>query len=301
MRFGLNSEYGRLSTIILYVPGAEIGNHPQPAAIQQLRPIDAELMAKESAVVSDTFTGLGVQVQLIDPTPLTADRSYLYNMMFCRDLFFMTPAGAILASMANETRRSEVLYAARILKRLGIPIIHEVSGEGRFEGADALWINTKLVAVGVGNRTNRAAFEQVSRILGDTGIACVSLPSCQTTTQHLLGSLQIVDRDLALVRSDITAPEVPNFLRQHGYTIVNIPENCEVATRQAMNIVTVAPRTIIMTAGCPETRQLYLDAGLTVTAQLEISQLINGAGGLACAAGIVSREDSFDDSRSEML
>jgi N-dimethylarginine dimethylaminohydrolase len=301
MRYGLNSEYGRLTAVLLHRPGPEIGNHPDPAAIQQLRQLDATLLAEELSAAGASFAALGVQTVLIDPTPLSADLSYLYNMMFCRDLFFMTPAGAIMASMANETRRGEVQYAARTLQRLGVPIIHQVCAEGRFEGADALWINRKLVAVGIGNRTNPVAFAQIKQVLAVSGIDCVTLPSSQKTTQHLLGSLQIVDRDLALVRSGITAPEVTYFLRQLGFTIISIPENLEVTTRQAMNIVTVAPRTIIMTSGCPETRQLYFDAGLTVAAELEISQLINGAGGLACATGIVGREESFDDSRSEML
>ncbi len=301
MRFGLNSEYGSLSSVIIFQPGAEIDNHPEPAAIQQLQPIDAPLLAHEFATVISTFSTLGVQVNQIDPTPLTPDRSYLYNMMFCRDLFFMTPAGVILANMANETRRGEVQYAARTLQHLGVPIIHEVTGEGRFEGADALWINEKLVAIGVGNRTNMAAFEQIRQVLKLRGIACAHIPSRQNSTQHLLGSLQVVDRNLALVRSGIIDPEVVDFLRQQGFTLVSIPENSEVTTRQAMNSVTIAPRRIIMTAGCPETRQLFIAAGLTVAAELDISQLINGAGGLACASGIVRREDSFDGSSSEML
>lgn len=300
-RYGLCSEYGKLSSVLLFTPGAKLHNHPDPESIQQLRPIDASRLDAEFAAVCSTFAGLGVEVNLIDPTPLGADRSYLYNMMFCRDLFFMTPAGAILASMANDTRREEVRYAARTLQNLGVPVIHEISGRGRFEGADALWINRRLVAVGVGNRTNLAAFEQLSQVLAKSGIHCIPLPSSQTTTQHLLGSVQIVDRDLALVRSGIIAPEAADFLRRQGFTVIGIPENSEVTGRQAMNIVTVAPRRIIMTKDCPATRQLYVAAGLTIAAEVEISQLISGAGGLACASGIVSREDSFDDTRSEML
>lgn len=299
-RFGVNSEYGRLSAVLLHQPGAEIANHPDPAAIQQLRPLDAGLLATEGAAVRETFASRGVTVTLLDPAPLSADRSYRYNLMFCRDLFFMTPKGAILASMANETRRGEVAYAARALERLGVPLLQTVN-EGRFEGADALWITPRLVAIGVGNRTDRAAFARIRAVLAAQGVDCVALPSTQQATQHLLGSLQLVDRDLALVRSGIAAPEVTAFLAEQGYRVVAIPENSEVTGRQAMNIVTLAPRQIIMTAGCPETRQLYVAAGLNVVAEVAISQLISAAGGLACATGILSREDSFDDTRTEML
>jgi N-dimethylarginine dimethylaminohydrolase len=101
--------------------------------------------------------------------------------------------------------------------------------------------------------------------------------------------VQIVDRNLALVRYEIIDPELIRFLKANGFAIVAIPENHEVMARQAMNIITIAPRTIVMTAGCPDTKRLYLNAGLKVAAEIEISQLINGAGGLACATGIIAR------------
>jgi N-dimethylarginine dimethylaminohydrolase len=91
------------------------------------------------------------------------------------------------------------------------------------------------------------------------------------------------------VRHGIADAAVTRFLRECGYTVVDIPENGEVRERQAMNIVTVAPRTVVMTAGCPATRELYRQAGLTVAAEREISQLMHGAGGLACATGVVAR------------
>ena len=146
-----------------------------------------------------------------------------------------------------------------------------------------------LVAVGVGSRTNRRAYEQIKDILKQADVECVALPSYQTQTQHLLGTVQIVDRDLALVRHEIADNAVIRLLEDHHFTVVKIPENPEVRTRQAMNIVTVSPRTIIMTAGCPETRSIYQHAGLTIAAELELSQLMHGAGGLACATGIISR------------
>jgi N-dimethylarginine dimethylaminohydrolase len=245
-------------------------------------------MQEFSAAIA-AFEALGIKVTLIDPTPLDSDPWHRYNMMYCRDLFFMTPHGAIIASMANDVRVKEPRYAAHSLKTLGIPLLHTVSGEGRFEGADALWLNDKLVVVGVGNRTNCEGYEQIRVVLGQQGVECVALPSTQATTQHLLGSVQIVDRDLALVRHGIISTDVINFLEEQGFAVVKIPENREVRIRQAMNIVTVVPRTIFMSAGCPETKLLYQEAGLKIAAELELTQLINGAGGLACATGILAR------------
>jgi len=287
--FGLKTEYDRLNAVMLYRPGPEIGNHPDPPSIQHLAPIDYAAIYKEFGNIIRTFEARGITVHLIDPAPISTDRNYLYNMMYCRDLMFMTPAGAILSNMAGSTRRSEVLYAARALTRLGIPVLHTVSGDGRLEGADAIWVKEKLVMVGIGSRTNREAYDQIKDVLRKINVDCIAVPYRATSTQHLLGTVQIVDKNTAMVRHELIDREVLKFLEDHHFIMIKIPENREVRTRQAMNIVTMSPRTIIMANNCPETKKLYIRAGLTVAAELELTQLMNGAGGLACATGIISR------------
>lgn len=290
-KYGLNTEYGRLSSVLLYKPGIEINNYPDPAKIDQLRQIDHTVISTEFDTVIQTFESFDVKVIQIDSAPLSDDRWYLYNMMYCRDLLFMTPEGAIIGNMANSSRKSEVLYAERTLKDNDIPVLMKISGGGRFEGADALWVNKKLVVVGVGNRTNKEAYEQIKYQLSKMNVDCIALPSFQTKTQHILGTVQFVDHDLVLVRSGITDKQVSDFLIKQQYQVLNVPENAEVRTRQAMNIVTLSPRKIIMTAGCPETKELFINAGIHIAVELELTQLINGAGGLACATGIIAREE----------
>lgn len=286
----VNSEFRRLTSVLLYKPTSEINSYPAPSQILHLRPIEHRSLLLEFDAIIATYKSFGIDVTIIDSAvPLDSDLLYQYNMMYCRDLFFMTPAGAIMANMANVIRSKEPLYAARTLSGLSVPLLHTVFGEGLFEGADALWVKNNLVAVGVGNRTNNQGYKQLKDVLNIQGVECVAIPSTQVTTQHLLGSVQIVDSDLALVRNEIIDSEVIRFLEDHGFMVVKIPENMEVRNRQAMNIVTVAPRTIFMSAGCPCTKLLYEKAGLKIAAELELTQLINGAGGLACATGIVAR------------
>jgi len=287
--WGGNSEFERLVGVLLCKSTAEIGNHPAPEQILHLAPMDYPALAGEFDDLIAAYKASGIGVTLIDPAPIGHDRRYLYNMIYCRDLFFMTPDGAILANMANPVRREEPRYAERTLTSLGIPIVSRVCGEGRFEGADALWLREDLVLVGVGHRTNSHGYRQVKAALHEQGVVSLQVPSYQTRTQHLLGTLQIVDRNLALLRHEIVDQALVGLLEEYGFTIVRIPENQEVRSRQAMNIVCVAPRTIFMTAGCPETRALYEEAGLTIAAELELTQLMRGAGGLACATGIMAR------------
>lgn len=289
--FGLNTEYSKLSSVMLYKPGIEINNFPEPTKIEHLRQINHAAISTEFDTVIKTFEAFGVKVIQINSTPLSDDSWYLYNMMYCRDLLFMTPEGAIIGNMANSSRKDEVLYAEQTLKNNDIPILRIISEDGRFEGADALWVNKKLVVVGIGNRTNREAYKQIKHQLAKMNVDCVALPSYQTKTQHILGTVQFVDYNLVLVRHEITDKEVIRFLTEQHFTIVNIPENPEVRTKQAMNIVTLSPRNIIMTADCPKTKELITNAGINIAAELDLTQLINGAGGLACATGIIAREE----------
>jgi N-dimethylarginine dimethylaminohydrolase len=287
--YGVNSEYAEIASVLLYRPGHEIANYPEPERIKHLAAINHDSLMLEYDAITARFESLGITVNMIDSTSINDDRDYNYNMMYCRDLFMMTPHGAILGNMANIGRSQEPLYAARTMKLLGIPLLHIVSGEGRFEGADALWIRNDLVIVGVGNRTNHQGYLQIRDVLKQQGVSCVDLPSFQSITQHLLGSVQIVDSDSVLVRHEIIDSYLVHFLRENDFKVVAIPENREVITRQAMNIITIAPRTIIMTANCPETRALYQKAGINIAGEIELAQLINGAGGLACATGILAR------------
>lgn len=288
--YGLNSEYNVLKSVLLHKPGMELHNYPDPEIIFQNAPINSILLQNEFDNIVNTYQKFEIDVQLIDGTPMDDNLDYLWNMMYCRDLLFMTPEGAILSNMFPVIRKGEVKYAKRTLEKNNIPVLHTIDGDGTFEGADALWINEKHVVVGVGSRTNVKAFEQIKKLLNKMNIVCEALSSYHTKTQHLLGTFQIVDEKLALLRYEIVDKALPEFLKTHKFSIIYVPENSEVQGKQAMNIVTIAPRKIIMTAGCPDTKRLYEDAGIEVAAKIVIPELMKGAGGLACTTGILSRD-----------
>ncbi len=283
----VNSEYRPLKAVLLYCPGRELLAVKNPNAAQHLRRISPALIRREYAGITAAFRKEGVEVHLL-PGATRPGRGPALNLMYVRDLFFNTTEGAVAARMASEVRAGEEGLAAAALTGLGVPINKSVSGTGTFEGADALWLDKKTVLCGTGTRTNEEGFFQLRRVLAAQGVRTleVRLPG---GVQHLLGLLQIVDRDLALLRAGKASAAVKAVLRGHKINFIPVPESEEVTSRQGMNIVTVAPRRIIMPAGCPGLKKLYLDSGLSVAAEVGISQLVNGAGGLACATGILSR------------
>jgi len=119
-------------------------------------------------------------------------------------------------------------WAKGALHAAGVPVRTAIYGSGTFEGADALWINNSLVIVGVGNRTNAEGFRQIKEELMQDGVNCISVPSpCSST--HLLGSLQFIDSETALVRFGLSDSEIIiNLLKENKIKMITIPENAEV-------------------------------------------------------------------------
>jgi N-dimethylarginine dimethylaminohydrolase len=296
IHYNFRTEFGTLKEVLLYKPAAEMRLLFSPAQVLYLDTVDFSLLNKEYDALVAAYNGLGIKTHFINPDLLPPeDELSRYNLMYTRDLIFMTPFGAIIGNMAFTVRKKEVIYARQTLESMGIPIFGEIGGNGTFEGADALWIHDKLVIVGTGKRTNKDGFDQFRGMLNSHGIECVSIPLHESPVpQHLLGEVQIVDKDFAVVRTKLAKEELTNLLTGHGINVLELPENNEVTSKQAMNFVTINPGRIIMTAGCPETRRIYEAAGIEIAAEVEIAELIKGGGGIACATAILLRDNCVE-------
>lgn len=286
----VNSEYKPLKAVLLCRPPSGIGNIDSPRDALYLARIDYAAIEREFEKMVAVYKKFKIKVFFIDSRKIKdTDERYVFNLMFTRDLFFMTPHGAILSRMFSEVRQDEVRYAEKALQKDSIRIRKSIQNNGTFEGADALWVNDRLVVVGVGKRTNAEGFRQIKEELKGDGIQCVCVSSPQDTL-HLLGALQFVDSDLALVRIDLVDPEIINFLKENKIKIITIIENVEIRKRLAMNFVIIGPRKIIMPAHCPKTKKIYERAGIKIAAEIQTTELVKGGGGLACTTGILSRD-----------
>jgi len=283
---GADSEFNRLQEVLLYSPPKRPLAIRNPERVQHLRPLDWRKLAREIAKLEAVFKKHGVTVRRLDADWFSLPKP---NLMFIRDHFFMTPWGAVLGRMASPVRAGEEKWAQKALADSSIPLLGFVRGRGTFEGADALWLSRHMVLVGVGNRTNRQGFLQIKKLLAEFGVKTVAV-SLPKSVQHLLGLLQIVDARTALVRSQVVRNPLLKILARQRIRCIDVPESAEVSERQGMNIVTLAPRRIIMPANCPQLRALYKQNGLTVVEEVPFEQGLNAAGGLACATGILSRQ-----------
>ena len=280
--WGVNSEYTPLSTVLLHSPGKEVEDLSNPDDAQMLAPIEANLLRRQHYALAEAYRSAEVQVHYVLPAVAPPP-----NIMFVRDLFFMTPEGAILARPASTVRAGEERHVASRLAQLGVPIIRSVLGRGTFEGADALWLDEKTVLVADGLRTNEEGANQVEQVFKemDVEVVRVGLPY---GTMHLLGTLNFADSDLAVAWPGRVPFKAVQALRERDYKVLWLPDQEEAKTGMALNFVTLRPRRILMPTNCPKTASFYEANGIECI-EVEISELTKAAGGLGCLTGILKR------------
>lgn len=268
---------------MLHKPGAELAEQHDPNAAQMLSLPDHELLGRQHDAIADAYRSEGVEVHYVDPSVVPTP-----NQMFVADLMFMTPSGAILGRPASTVRAGEERWVARRLADLGIPILRTVGGHGTFEGADALWLNSSNVLIGRGLRTNLDGAAQVAEAVQELGATplLVDLPH---TAMHLMGSVRIIDNDLAFVRSGGVPWTAIEIMRDMGFATCLFPSEDEIRSRLAHNFVTLAPRKVLMPAGGRATQQALNDAGVT-TITVEAGEIAKAAGAIGCLTGILARE-----------
>jgi N-dimethylarginine dimethylaminohydrolase len=284
--WGVASEWMVLRAVLLHRPGPEIEAVPEdPNAVQMLEPIDIERVRREHDALAEAYRSEGVAVHYLEPVTTPPP-----NTMFMCDLLFMTPEGAVLARPASTVRAGEEMHVARRLADLEIPILRSVRGGGVFEGADALWVDERTVLLTTGLRTNDEGAAQVQALLEEMGVEVVRV-DLPYGTMHLLGQVNFADRNLAVVWPGRVPHKAVRLLRARGFEVLWLPDEVEAREGMALNFVTLAPRRVLMPAGCPRTRALYRAAGIECV-EVEIGELRKAAGGMGCLTGVLNREET---------
>ena len=280
---GMDSEWRRLRAVLLHRPGAELEASNNPNAVQMLAPIDVARAGEEHDAMAQAYRDHQVTVHTVEPVAEPRP-----NQMFCADLVFLTPQGAILARPASTVRAGEEREVARRLADLGVPILRSISGEGTFEGADAAWLDAKTVAVAHGLRTNPRGIAQIAEVLADMQVDVIpaDLPY---GTMHLMGLLRIVDADLAVAWPRRTPHVVVQACRERGMQVIFLPEVDDYQMNRSVNFVALGPRRILLEAGYTKVQEFYERHGIECVT-VAASELVKAAGGFGCLTGVLQRD-----------
>ena len=281
---GVPAEYGRLRSVLMHRPGPEIDDVPDFRAALWLDAIEPSKAREQHDAFRAFYESHGVTVHLLGEADPAKPNSY-----FCRDVFCMSPDGAIISRMASASRAGEERVAAAARARVGAPIAATISGEGTYEGADVVIASDDLVFVGQGMRSNAAGAAQVAEVFRRAGFGQVEIVQIPYGCGHIDGTLNLIDHDLALVMPTQLSYLVYETLRHHGFRFIDLPDLAEAQGGMAINLVPLAPGVVVMPAGNPITRAAMEARGVTVF-EVDVSELMKGGGSVHCMTGVIHRD-----------
>ena len=281
---GIDSEWRPLKSVLLHCPGEELdASRDDPEAVLMLAPVDLGRARAEHQAMAETYRAQGIEVHEVDPRQPCEP-----NLMFCADLFVMTPEGAILSRPASTVRAGEERQVARRLADIGIPILKTLTGDAVFEGADLMWIDARTAIVGRGLRTNDAAVSQLTSLLGEIGVELIVVDS-PFGIMHFMSLLRIVDRDLAICWPRRTPHACVRLLEERGFTVCFPPFADDPASYRGINFVTLGPRRILMVDGLDAVQSSFEAMGIECLTT-PTDELTLAAGNVGCLTGILERE-----------
>jgi N-dimethylarginine dimethylaminohydrolase len=280
--WGVYSEVEKLKACLMRRPGKEIENFDAAAVRFTDEPLDIELMRKQHDAVTEVYRNFGAKVYYVEE-----QREDRPNAVYCRDLMFMTPEGAIITRPGMATRRGEERYIAQALGKLGVPIVRTINGDGIFEGANAMWVDRRTCVLSTGIRCNKSGYDQVAEELRRQGVTDIIPMQLPYSNIHIDGLLNAASNEVMIGHVSQIPYDVVDALKRKGYKVLEAPSQTEVRAL-ACNFVALEPGHILMAEGTPRTQELLEKNGIKITT-INVSEILKGRGSLHCITAYLKR------------
>ncbi|MDE8032738.1 arginine deiminase [Erysipelothrix rhusiopathiae] len=261
-----------------------------------------------------------IQDLILDPLP---------NLYFTRDPFASIGDGVSLNRMYSVTRNRETIYADYIFKyhpeyKGNVPYYYDRTADFHIEGGDILNINAKTLAIGISQRTQAQAIEDIAHnIFNVEGteietILAIDIPNSRafmhldtvftqvdydkfTIHPGILGPLQVFEitkgtnGDVNIVKIDT---DLESILSKHvGRPVTLIKcggEDMMASEREqwndGSNTLTIAPGVVVVYDRNEISNELLKSHGLKLI-ELRGAELVRGRGGPRCMSMPLIRED----------
>lgn len=298
-RWGVTNDVGALKLIALHRPGDEmktIDPDKYDDSIEALiddreqwywrdtTPPDIELMQEQHDSLRAALEREGVEI--VEISGSSGD----VKSVFTRDMAIAMNGGAIICRMGpvgvehGYGRRGEEAYVTRTLANLGMPIVRTITGTGLLEGGSFCFLNESTAAVGMSFRQNEEGARQLEEALATTGVRLIRAPLTGHAL-HLDGGIVMVDHEVALINVTRLPYWFLDVLRHLGIRPVHVwPTEAH-----AVNSLAVRPGKILISEGCPRTRERLLEAGVE-SVEIAYSEIRKNGGGIHCSTLPLIRE-----------
>lgn len=281
-----DSEVGKLRRVLMRRPGKEIEivNETNFSEFRWKSPMNVEKAREQQDKLAEIYCNHGAEVYYVEE-----QREDRPNALYMRDLVFMTPLGAIVCRPGIAARRGEERFAAAALSKLGVPIVKTINGDGFFDGACAMWVDSNTVIIGTGARANKEGAAQVEAELRNMGVTNILHFGIPYGHAHLDGLINFADKKTVLLFPWQVPYDVVKFLLDRDFKVIEATDLYEIKTKMAINFVALEPGKIVMPSGSPNTKEKLEDAGVEVI-EVELGEIMNGWGSVHCMTVFLNRD-----------
>ncbi|MFO1061977.1 MAG: arginine deiminase family protein [Dongiaceae bacterium] len=229
----------------------------------------------------DAYEAAGVRCHFVE-----ADEG-LPSSVFTRDSSFMTPWGAVIASIQTPPRRQDYAVVSEFYRSAGIPIWKWVTAN-HFEGGDFVILKPGVALLGwSGDRSTKEGADQVAGWMREKGWEAFVVP-IPPQFVHMDAVVVMLEKGLALVCEDALPPYGLDFIKQkHGIRV--IPVAYADCVKLGGNLVSLGERRVLSMAHNVNVNARLRDEGFEVVAG-DYDMFALGGGGVHCSCHELRRD-----------
>ena len=298
-QWGVANDVGQLKLVALHRPGDEMATidpDKYDDTIEALiddreqwywrdeRGPDIALMQRQHDALRAALEAEGVQI--VDVGGSMGD----VKAVFTRDQAIAVDGGAIICRMGpvgverGYGRRGEESYITQVIAGLGMPILRTIHGTGLVEGGSFCFLTPKVAAIGLSFRQNEEGARQLEDVLRVTDTRLIRVPLTGHAL-HIDGAIVMVDHDKALINMARLPYWFLDELKQLGIQTIHVWPS----EGHAVNCLAVRPGRVLISEGCPRTRERLQSAGVE-SIEIDYSEIRKNGGGIHCSTLPLVRE-----------
>lgn len=287
VQWGVKAQTGVLTDVLLgkpdyfqWVPLNAISALNQANQAQMGYRFDKKKALRQHRQMVKVYLDNGVRCHFVE-----ADEG-LPSSVFTRDSSFMTPWGAVIASVQTPPRRQDYAVVSEFYLNAGIPIWKWVTAD-HFEGGDFVIVKPGVALLGwAGDRSTEIGAKQVAGWLDTKGWEAFIVP-IPPQFVHMDAVVVMLEENLALVCEDALPPYALEWLDRKGIQRIIVPyADC---VKLGGNIVSLGNKRVLSMTHNININSRLRDEGFEVTA-VDYEMFALGGGGVHCSCHEIRRE-----------
>lgn len=250
---------------------------------------DLGKMRDQHAGLMEAYRSLGIDVRVFT-YPETPRSAYgVMKRAVSAAAGFVINGGAIIPREAAPYWRGRSRYVSLYLQSIGCPILCTVHGKGVCEGGAFTRMADDFIVGMLSTDCNGDGLGQVRPVLERSGyrvwVAHSPGPLYEFHPEvpgwmHADMWIAPLDVGLALIYPPWCDYETIRHLLSIGYRLIEAPRDEQEASCP-VNMITIAPRLVVMTSGAPKTRKLLEQEKVEVI-EVDYEEVIRYGGGIRC-------------------